>query len=145
MGKYLLLFFIGLCSLGLQAQKGVSTTNDPKTDSLHVDEFNSKDFNATQLLNSHELKSNELYDFSTFSNDEIFEASSETSVNNVADYEVINYGNDPIYQETEPNPTETIFNSNQSKKKKTKVKKKKTGKGILVVTGIVLLLTLLSQ
>jgi len=141
MKTYLLLFFICFCSYEIQAQSLATPTKDHISDSLQFEGSNKTTVDDTQLLTAHELKSNELYDFSIASHDDLLEVSTERVYDNFEIEEKENYGNYSFESEPDSDPQETIFKSNSTKKPK----KKKSGKGLLVLTGVVLLLSLISQ
>lgn len=102
------------------------------------------DINGEQLLNLHEIKSNETYDFTKTNYHEDLLASTSKIPTDVE----MNNKNNTVYSRYENDKPKTLFEikqSEQPKSKKTTRKKKKKGAGrtILWITGIIVLLSLL--
>jgi len=104
--------------------------------------------NGAQLLASHELKSNELYDFSFTSLEDEYEFSTASNSENYEFIEGSDQIDNRIITTAEADIVHTFFNTDATKKseKKKKTKKKKDGTGLLIIGGLIYLtLELLSQ
>jgi len=104
--------------------------------------------NGAQLLASHELKSNELYDFSFTSLEDEYEFATASNSENYEFIEESDLIDNRVITTAEADIVHTFFNTDATKKseKKKKTKKKKDGTGLLIIGGLIYLtLELLSQ
>ena len=147
MKKQLLLIMLGCWSLGIQAQQ--SSNNISQTDLKEKQTVKSSDFDSegAKLLTTHELKSNETYDFKSSNSEseyelEPFSSSAVLEVSESSDANKISTNSEPLYD-----PIESIFQSDSNKqqtKKKQKTKRKKKGTGLLIAgTALYIALQLL--
>jgi len=100
-----------------------------------------------QLLASHELRSNETFDFTAIVDEADFEVSTFSIPTEIEDYESPVNNDFSTMNDLEEEQIKTIFNSSPNNKKKTKkTKRKKDGTGLLLIGSLVYLtLELLSQ